>query len=260
MQAFWVRTSADGSTLAVDNSMRSHGNGSSNLLKAPANKTAGQLVRLQVSNGTNTDETVIYFNANADNGFDSFDSPKMSANNASIPEIYTTAGTEQLVINGMKTITENAVIPLGFGTGTSSDFTLAATELKNIDSGMHVILKDNSLKKETELADGITYNFSSEVIASNTGRFSLIFRASGVATDVSNTNLLKAQTFVNAANQIVIVTSGNCNYAIFNSVGQKVSEGFTTTSHTNVSGLQAGMYVVKLSASGRSYCSKVIIK
>jgi hypothetical protein len=155
MQAFWVRTTVDGSTLAVDNTMRYHGNGSSNLLKAPAAKNGvNPLVRLQVSNGANSDETVIYFNPNADNGFDSFDSPKMSANNASIPEIYTTAGTEPLVINGMNTIAENTVIPLGFGTGTSSDFTLAATELKNIESGMHIILKDNLLRSETDLSEG----------------------------------------------------------------------------------------------------------
>jgi len=261
MQAFWVRTSVNGSTLAVDNSMRSHGDGSSNLLKAPsANKTAGQLVRLQVSNGTNSDETVIYFNPNADNGFDTFDSPKISANNVSIPEIYTTAGTEQLVINGMKTVTENTVIPLGFRTGTSNDFTLVATELKNIESGIHIILKDSLLKSEIELTEGIAYNFSSDVTTSSTGRFNLVFRTSGVATDVSNANLLKSQTFVNAANQIVIVTSGNCKYDIFNSVGQKINEGFTKANRIIVSVQEAGMYIVKLSESGQNYCSKVIIK
>ena len=262
MQGFWVRTSADGSTLSVNNSMRSHGDGASNLLKAPsASKTTGQLVRLQVSNGSNSDETVIYSNQNADNGFDNYDSPKMSSNNANIPEIFTTAGTEKLVINGLKNITEGTEIPLGFVTGTSNDFSLAATELKNLESGMHIILKDNLLNTESELTEGITYNFSSEVTTPNTGRFALIFRTTGATTGVSKTNLHNAQAFVNSANKIVIATSKNCNYSIYNSVGQKVNGGLTSSNPTIVPGsYKAGVYVVNLSEGGLNYCSKVIIK
>jgi len=261
MQAFWVRTSVDGSILTVNNTARSHGDGFSNLLKAPAAKNVvNPLVRLQVSNGANSDETVIYFNANADNGFDSFDSPKMFANNVNIPEIFTTSGSEQLVINGMKTLTENLEIPLGFATGTSNDFTLAATELKNLENGMHVILKDNLLMTETDLSEGAAYNFSSDVTAANTGRFSLILKVAGAVTNVSKTNSLNAQVFVNVNKQIVIVASEGCNYSIYNSVGQKINEGFTTSNRTIVSGQKAGMYVVRLSEGGKSQSSKVIIK
>ena len=263
MQAFWVRTIIDGSILAFNNSMRLHGNGSSNLLKAAAiDSVENQIVRLQVSNGVNADETVIYFNSNADNSFDTFDSPKMSANNANTPEIYTISGTEKLVINGMKALPGNIEIPLGFGTGSSSDFALTATELKNLEAGTHIVLKDNLLNSETELAEGIAYNFSSEATTPNTGRFSLIFRAPGTTTGVKgNTNISNARIFVNAANQIVIVAPNNSGYAIYNSIGEKLREGFTTSNHTIVpGGFKAGMYVVTLSEGGRNYGSKVIIK
>jgi len=261
MQAFWVRTSVDGSTLTVNNTMRSHGDGSSNLLKArAANNVVNPLVRLQVSNGVNSDETVIYFNANADNGFDSFDSPKMFANNVNIPEIFTTSGTEQLVINGLKTLAENVEIPLGFATGTSNDFTLAATELKNLENGMRVILKDNLLQSETDLSESAAYNFSSDVTTAITGRFSLIFKVAGAVTSVSKPNSLNAQVFVNTNKQIVIVASEGCNYSIYNSVGQKINEGFTTSNRTIVSGQKTGMYVVRLLEGGKIQSSKVIIK
>lgn len=263
MQAFWVRTSVDGSTLAINNSARSHGDGSSNLLKksAGAVKITGQLVRLQVSNGSNTDETVIYSNPNADNGFDNYDSPKMLANNVNVPEIFTMSGTEKLVINGMKTITENTEIPVGFATGTSNKFTLVATELKNLESGTHIILKDNLLNKENELTEGITYNFSSDVTTPGTGRFSLIFRTTESTTGISENNLLDKQVFVNSENMIVIATSKKCNYTIYNSIGQKVNEGFTSGNPTIVPGkYKPGIYIVKLSGDSLNYSSKVIIK
>ncbi len=261
MQAFWVRTTVDGSTLEVNNSMRSHGNGSTNLLKAPANKNVeNQIVCLQVSNGVNSDETVIYFNPNANNGFDTYDSPKWFINNVNIPEIYTTSGTEKLVINGMKTIPENFEIPLGFGTATSNDFTLAATQLKNLESGLHIILKDNLLKKEIELTEGVAYNFNSYITVPNTGRFSLIFKTPKATTGVRETNNLNAQVFVNVNNQIIIISPEDSNYAVYNSVGQKINAGLTTSNRTIVTTHKPGIYVVKLSKNDQDNCSKVIVK
>ena len=71
MQAFWVRANSGGGTLALTNSMRSHAPDTDKLLKAPAAKnTEMTLVRLQVSNGTNNDEAVIYFSENAQNDVD----------------------------------------------------------------------------------------------------------------------------------------------------------------------------------------------
>ncbi|MFZ4799255.1 MAG: hypothetical protein ACOYMA_17280, partial [Bacteroidia bacterium] len=89
--------------------------------KAPTlSNSTQQVLRLQVSNGTNNDEAIIIFNEDALNGYDDFDSPKMSNGNVAIPEIYTMAGSEQLVINGLNSITTNEVVPLGFYTGQAN--------------------------------------------------------------------------------------------------------------------------------------------
>ncbi|MFZ4726625.1 MAG: hypothetical protein ACOYMD_14420, partial [Paludibacter sp.] len=89
--------------------------------KAPKySNTIQQVLRLQVSNVTNNDEAIIIFNEDAQNGYDDFDSPKMSNANVAIPEIYTMAGSEQLVINGLNSITTNEVVPLGFYTGQAN--------------------------------------------------------------------------------------------------------------------------------------------
>ena len=116
--------------------MRSHepaADGNNNRLKAPAtSQVAQQVLRMQVSNGVNSDEAIVLFNPNASNGYDAFDSPKMTNANVAIPEIYTLAGTEPLVINGMNSIKYDTEIPVGFTTGQSNQFTISAIETSNL--------------------------------------------------------------------------------------------------------------------------------
>ena len=119
MQAFWLRANtanADVSSLTLNNSMCT-ANVSSNPLKSPAEKAAiQQVLRIQLSTGTNNDEAVLYSNPNASNNYDGYDSPKMFNNSASIAEIYSIAGAENVAINGLNSIPFDTEIPLGFST------------------------------------------------------------------------------------------------------------------------------------------------
>lgn len=96
MQAFWVRVKKGFTTGSVTfhNTMCAHYDDINNVFRAPsANVLTQQLLRLQVSNGINTDETVLYTNADASDDYDDFDTQKMFNNSVSIAEIYTMAGT-----------------------------------------------------------------------------------------------------------------------------------------------------------------------
>ena len=272
MQAFWVKTTG-GTTLGFDNSMRSHsgmvstGAGSvpTTPLKAPASKTnVSQLLRLDVSNGSSNDETVVYFNANASDGFDSYDSEKMSNNNAAIPEIYTLAGTEQLAINGLNSIATNPVLPLGFTTGTSSTFTIKASEVSNFDANTKIVLKDNLLNTEQDLTDGTAYSFSSDV-ASTTSRFSLVFKSVGVTTGLQAAfGDPSTLIYKNANNQIEVncncSLSDNATVSVYNTLGQKL-ESKQMTSATTVIGrtFTSGVYVVTVNNGEKITTRKVIL-
>jgi hypothetical protein len=264
MQAFWVNTSVDGSTLTVDNSMRSHGDGSSNLLKAPsASKTEGQLVRLQVSDGSNNDETLIYFNPNADNGFDKYDSPKMSVNNANIPEIFTTVGNEKLVINGMKTIPENIEIPLGLTAVNSGSLKITATQISNFVSGTQIVLIDKVTGNSQDLSNGSEYIFDNSM--PEVGRFSLMFKVPSVYTALESENGDNSMIsiFKNANNQIVI----NCEdlgkettVSVYNAMGQMLVDNRLTERITIIDrNLKSGVYFVKVTNKGRKITNRIII-
>lgn len=268
MQAVWVRVTAGNTgTLGFDNTMRSHQDQSvtTNRLKAPAEiNTLQQVLRLQVSNGINSDEAIVLFNPNASDGYDAYDSPKMSNNDAAIPEIYTLAGTEQVVINGLNSVTPNEELPLGFTTGTSNTFTIKATEISNFDAETKIVLKDNNLlNTEQELTVGSAYSFTSDV-ASTTDRFSVIFRTTGAVTGIptaaNDPNLL---VYRNANNQIAVQIKGQLNdsYAldVYNSVGQRLAGKQVTAGITIIDAPQSGVYFVTVKGNGINTTKKVVI-
>lgn len=261
MQAFWVRIKSGftGGTLTFDNTMRKHVDNVGNKFKAPA-LSETQLVRLRVSNGANSDETLICFNPKATNGYDSYDSPKMSNNSASIPEIYTQAGTEKLVINGMTSVQYDTEFPLGFTTGQVNDFSISNTEMTNFEVGTRVILKDKLLNTETELGEGVIYSFSSQPTTPTTDRFSVLFRAPSLSTGFESTENHNAQVFVNAANQITIIAIEKSNYAIFNTLGQNIKEGLTVSNRTSINNkFESGMYLVTVTKHGKSFSTRVVL-
>jgi len=266
-QAFWVRVNEGSSngTLAFENSMRSHENGT-NRLKAPAqNSTDQQVVRLQVSNGTNKDETIILFNESASDEFDSFDSPKMTNANIRIPEIFTTIGTVNLVINGMKKFSENNELPLGFTTGESNTFTLKITEVKNLSPDTRIILKDKILNTETDLTDGTAYNFSSGIV-NNSTRFSVMFKTQTSTTQVNKIENPSKENvvFLNSENHLVInrnmENSKDNVISIFNISGQKIYNSVMNGKSVIIEQkFNQGTYLVKVGSSDNYYTTKITI-
>lgn len=263
MQAFWVRVNAGGGRLTLNNTMRSHGSGS-NPLKAPAIRNDQQkLLRLQVSNGTNTDETVVYFNANASNGFDAYDSPKMSNASVAVPEIYTLAANEELVINGMNELALNTELPLGFRSGELNNYSIKASEIKNFDSDIRIILKDKIQNIEQDITDETAYDFSSDV-ASTENRFSIILRTAGMTTDVSNLDNQTISIFGNADKKITIRCSpeliGHGTISVYDGIGQKL-ENINISSTTTVSNktYSSSVYLVCVMANGKVKTQKVMI-
>lgn len=255
MQAFWVRANLGGGTISLNNTMRSHGI-STNRLKIAAVSTDKQIVRLKVSNGTNSDETVLYFNDNAIDGFDTYDSPKMSNNNSAIPEIFTMAGSEKVVINGLKKICLDTEIQLGFMSLSTNNFSIRANELSNVPSDTKVILFDKFENIEKDLTGGIAYTFKSDAVNS-IDRFSIIFRSTAT---IANNDLVNfnSNTFVfkNSNNQITVncknFLNDNVTVTVYNAIGQKIINQQITGNTTTINQpLKSGMYLVKVNCKGQ---------
>ena len=274
MQAFWVKVDTDpvspatvsNGTLNLTNAMRAHSgtteNPSSNLLKAPA-VSEKPLIRLLLSDGTITDETVVAANASASDGFDVYDSEKMSISDTSM-EIYTLAGTEKLVINGMNALTEGKTVTLGFRPGqTGTNFTIEATQLENIDA--KVMLLDKVAGTEQELTAGTPYSFTVTDAASTTDRFVISFAAkvpTGVETGTANRDMT---VYANRNNRIQVIYRGELNdqttVSVYNVAGQMLSTQKLVKASTELSGTyRPGVYMIQLTDNGKKMTQKLIIK
>lgn len=257
MQAFWVRANAGGGTLTFNNTMRTHGSGS-NLLKAPA--VAQPLLRLQVIGSLNTDEAVVYFNSKALNEYDSYDSPKMAGSN-STSEIYTLAGNEELVINGMKNYTLDSEIPLGFRPGKGSGFSIKASEFSNFDSNIHVFLKDAKNNNVVDITD-TEYPISDATASTN--RFSIVFKTVSTTTDFNTDINQQIVISKNVNNQITVNCADNqsCenSVTVHNAIGQKlITKKLASTSTLLDIPSGSGVYLVTVINAGNKITRKVIL-
>lgn len=272
MQAFWVHVTTGQSSAAINfsNSYRTHATADTlNPLKVKNQIELLQpSLRLQVSNGVNNDETLIYSNPNALNGFDSYDSQKMTNGSSSIPELFTVVDGSQLAINGMNNIPNNTEIPLGFTTGTAgTNFSIKVTQLSNIDANTQIVLKDNQTSTEWDLTNGSVYNFNSDITAPTTSRFSVIFKtkdgSTGNIDNIDNSN--SVLVYRNASNQITLSfenpISGQTSVYVYNAIGQKLEEKTMTSSIAVLSKpYNAGIYVVSVITNSKSWVQKVVIK
>lgn len=246
MQAFWIKAVSTGILTLNNDLLVSHQSG--NPLKVlGAEQTQRQRLRLQLSNKTSSDETLIYFDAAASTEFDAADSPKMSYNNGSMPELFTTAGTEKLVINGMNTSDVGSEFPLGYTIGKIDTLTISAIQVSNFDQDIQVLLKDNALNIETDLTNGNGYTFSTEAISTK-DRFSILLKSIGIATQ--NPDNWSNQLTIRVKNNQVMISCpesmfGNTTLKIYNSTGQLCASQNISSTQTTLSGqFIPGVYII----------------
>jgi len=252
MQAFWVKS--NGGTLTFKNAMRQYET-VSNRLKAPESSNtesspAMPFVRLSVSNGTSSDEAVIYASELASNEFDLYDAPKyFNTGGSNQAQIFTTVGTEKLTINALNRIEAGTTLSLGFVTETANRFEIKATEFNNTD--LALILRDNQNSTELDLSAGDSYTFSSDAI-NDAQRFTLLFRSKEAATAFEPAHNTQVTIFTNSAGKIEIHATAGSAYSVYNAVGQKIGSGKTDKEIQVLDNkLIPGMYVFKLNNSTR---------
>jgi hypothetical protein len=263
MQSFWVKVK-DGvasTNLTFTNTMRSHKDVINNRFRAPTNMP---LLRFEVTDGTNSDQAVLYFNTNASDTFDDYDTRKIFNNTDQVPEIYTTAGTRQLMINGMNTYGFGTMVPLGFNAGQTGNFSIRASEVSNFDSDTRIVLLDAQLGSQFDLSTGNTYSFASDAV-SGSDRFTVTFKSISGTTECCEPTTNSGMYVVSQQARIML----NCNtepsadacMTIYNAVGQKLhSQSVYSNNTVSTRTFEAGVYVVKVDNAGKSFVMKTIIR
>jgi len=265
MQAFWVRVDEGQSsgTISFDKQYINHRDLTANRRRSPEASNA-KYVRLQVSNGVNYDEAILVFNPLASDGYDAYDSPKMSNGSASIPELYSKAGNEVVAINGMKAFETEKNVALGFNTAQSNSFTIKATEITGFDASYKIVLYDDVLKTEHDLTSLSNYEFSSSVV-NTLSRFEVRFKAPGITTGFDNNANATARFVRNDNTHIALhfdgqIYSDNC-ITIYNTAGMALTNKLIRSNITEMHlPYPAGVYIVQARLANQTITQKITIK
>lgn len=263
MQSFWVRVKSGvaSTNLVFNNTMRAHIDVTNNRFRAPQNTP---LIRLEMSNGTASDQTVLYAHADASDAFDRFDTHKMLNNSATVPDIYSMLGSQKLVINGMQSLPLNIEMPLGILVKEAGNFSIRVSEMRAIDADIVLIDKLNG-NAEWLLNGGAEYQFASST-TTHAERFALVLRAPGTTTGECCNDILGAQTmvFVDAFKNINIncamPVNKNAKVAVYNAVGQMLTQQNLENGVARIAVANHGVYLVELNVDGLKTTKRVIVK
>lgn len=228
MQAFWVRVEGAASgSIGFKLTDSAHRDATENKLKM-SRQTIRSIIRIEVSNGVNSDETVLYTNDNASNDFDIFDSPKMLNSHPDVPDIYTMADNEILAINGMNSLPTDTEIPLGFTPGKATDFTIRTSETTHLPENIRVMLLDKDLNNSIDLTTGQSYTFSSDGTPTNE-RFNLILKTVNMNTEANSPSAIENDAIYGNNNKEIIIilnepVQANAKAIIYSFSGQELTD------------------------------------
>ena len=258
LQGFWVRVNSGGGSVELDPATLTHN--STNLYKSADLKG----LHLSITRGKYTDETVLYADKNANDGYDRYDTEKRFADNEAYPQIYTTIEGHKLAINGVSNIdTKERRISMGFKSEVAGEFTLNMENVQAFENYSDAYLKDNETGETIDLNEDNTYAFETTGGVNQEGRFTIVL-STEQATAISQVGTNGVNVWANDHNLYVHSReAGVASIRIHDIAGKVIYSG----QHELQGGIKqlplnkdAGMYVVQVKMNGKTSVQKIILK
>lgn len=266
-QGFLVASKAGDGTITFNPSMRSIGSTDDFIAGRQANPYLAHL-KLQISKTNASYNTDIYFNNNATLGMDSGYDSALFGNYAPGFSIYShlvenNSGLKLAVQSVEYEALGNVIIPLGVHASQGEQITFSIFET-DIPSHIDIYLED-TLTNTFTLLNSSDYVLTPNSDVSGTGRFYLRF--SEEALSISEDNFETIQIYATNTPKTLYVKGelhSETTAEIFDIQGRIITKTqLDTTNTTNtidISNLNSGIYVVKLSNNSQQKSQKVIIK
>jgi len=244
-QGFFVEASANG-TLAMTDAVRVHN--ATTFFKS-SEQVVPNLIRLEVSGNGYKDEAVLRFLGEATSEFDgNYDAHKLYGDIAEAAQIYST-GSIPLSINSMP---ETDMVPVGVKAGVSGTYTIAATEINDLQ---YATLEDTKTGIFTELANNaFTFYFDKD---ENELRFKLHFSMLGVSDSKSVAATVYSYQKTAYINMNGLVKG---DIFIYNIAGQLVATKVSVKGTNEINLSNTGNYIVKVITDKTSLVKKIFIQ
>lgn len=148
------------------------------LFTLSANATLTNALKIQISNGSQSDETVVRFVPGATTGFDgSYDAYKVFSSSPAVPSVYTDIDpASHLSINALPMMTGRTDIDLYAYIKTAGAYTINAIEMGSFPAGCKITLEDKQTGTGYMFRNGasVTINLPVNTMAT-ANRFTLHF-------------------------------------------------------------------------------------
>lgn len=246
-QGFFVRVTSPGTgTLIVNNAAKTTQHP---LFFKQGDSSADPLVRLIARGNGYSDETVIRIVQGTSDEFDpAFDAYKLTGDVEEAPQLFS-AGNEILSINSIPAIRP---VEIGFRSGVSGDFSIAANQFNNVDQ---LTLEDIKEGKMHNLLSG-PYTYTYEMGESEP-RFRLHMTGVGISEPVENLPAIYAYE------RSVCVNLHGQDFAevrIIDITGRIIETRKLNTHFTKIPVRSSGIYIVELISSRCNVTQKVMIQ
>jgi hypothetical protein len=179
LQGFFVKANAAGTSLNFSGA-KEH---TSQQRYKGEDVTTIPLIKLELNNSGNQDETLVWFNEKATNSFDgNFDASKLFSSEAGFDQIYTWFGSEKFGINGIPFPARTIIIPVAVKfLRSGSDYKIIASQLQGLDDYLVTLTDKGNANLTVNLKNTDRYTFSSEA-GTFTDRFFLTI--TNIFTDI----------------------------------------------------------------------------
>lgn len=245
-QGFFVQANGAGAVMNITNAMRTH---TQNAFYKQSDEKVSDMVRLEVSGNGFQDQAIVRLRSEATAEYDGdWDAYKMFGDVTDYPQIYT-LGSAPLAINAFR---ELAPVQVGVRVGKSGAYTIAATEINNLQN---VKLEDTKTGIFTDLTSkSYTFDFTA---GENEQRFKLHF----TALDVEEKEASKTTIYANQQTVYVIMDENSVgDIYIYNLAGQLLAAKESATGQVTMGLSAAGVYLVKVITPTETLTRKVVIR
>ena len=253
-QGFFVKTTTNNLSLTLPANKRVH-TSPEKYFKS----SFSDLLSLKIAGNGKEDEALIYFDADATEGFDpQFDGYKLYGADAA-PQLFSILPNDNLTINTLPSVDSNPVVAVGLKVGVTETYTITASGMETFANGSDIYLVDLFLNKTQNLNNNPVYEFTASP-GSDMHRFDVHFApTTGIAQGTSNNIKIYAaekSVYVNVpmALQGVIIV-----YDLLGKEVKRVPIEGNMLNKVNLN-VQLGYYLVKVLGDNSTVSGKVFIR
>ena len=250
-QGFFVRASVDGAGISMNNNARTH-NADVFLKKGPSNsflkstKQEPQLARVTIGGNYGSDETVVYFNADADFAYDGKHDAAKLFGSEKAPQLYTKKYESKTAINSINRHENINEMFLYLEVGANAEYVMNFSH--TFGQFNNLVLKD--LVENKIIQPNSNYRFNAKT-TDNPRRFQFI-------TDINAISNIAAWTH----NRVLYVKIPYEQYiekvSIYNMLGAAVL--ITKETETMLSHLSSGVYIVHVKTNTETNSIKIFVQ